>query len=469
MRRRKESRAGPIRKDALATDAGHANLTICPPPAEAACLEEIAMSSAPSPALAPRPDHVPDALVVDYDIFNVPGARADAHLAIRAIAQTAPEIFWTPRNGGHWVAAGGEAVAAMTADHERFSSDCIFVPQKPKDAQREFPIESDPPRHTAIRRPLTVALLPGVVAKREAAIRELAISLIEGVADRGECEFVSEFAQMFPIGIFLDLVQLPAEDRAMLLGMAKRIINGRTPEIRHAALAELIAYLGPVVRARREMPGDDLLSPLVNVIEHDGERIRESDAISYANTVLLAGLDTVAGMLSMTARFLALHPEQRGQLIAHLDDDAFLKAAVEELIRRHGIVGIGRVITGDFNYRGVEMRKDESVILLSAMVGLDDRLNKCPVEVDFSRDATQTHAVFGLGIHACPGAVLARRELKIFLQEWLRRIPDFAIAPDSTPIFTTGFVTGLTELKLVWPPAGDGTRAATRETQSQTA
>jgi cytochrome P450 len=307
---------------------------------------EIAMSSPPSPALAPRPDHVPEALVIDYDIFNVPGAQEDAHLAIRAVAQTAPEIFWTPRNGGHWVAAGGEAVAAMTADHERFSSDCIFVPQKPKEAQREFPIESDPPRHTAIRRPLTVALLPGVVAKREQAIRDLAISLIEGLADRGECEFVSEFAQLFPIGIFLDLVQLPARDRPMLLDMAKRIINGRTPEIRHAALAELIAYLGPVVRQRRETPGDDLLSPLVNVIEHDGEKIREADAISYANTVLLAGLDTVAAMLSFVTRFLALHPEHRRELIARLDDDAFLKGAVEEFIRRHGIVGIGRVVMG---------------------------------------------------------------------------------------------------------------------------
>jgi cytochrome P450 len=397
---------------------------------------------------------VPDALVRDYDIFNVPNAREDAHLAIRAAVKDGPEIFWTPRNGGHWVAAGGEAVAAMTADHERFSSDCIFVPQKPKDAQREFPIESDPPRHTAIRRPLTVALLPGVVAKREAGIRELCVSLIEDLAGRGECEFVSEFAQMFPIGIFLDLVNLPATDRPMLLDLAKRIINGRTPEMRHAALGELIDYLGPVIRERRETPGDDLLSPLVNVIEYTGEKIAERDAISYANTVLLAGLDTVAAMLSMTTRYLALHPDARHDLIAHLDDEAFLKGAVEELIRRHGIVGIGRVVADDFNYRGVEMRKGESVILLSAMVGLDEKLNKCPVDVDFGRDATQMHAVFGLGIHACPGAVLARRELKIFLQEWLKRIPEFQIAPGTTPPFTTGFVTGLTELKLVWPVAG---------------
>lgn len=426
------------------------------------------MSSNEAPPLADKPSHVPEALVRDFDIFNVPGGRSDAHLALIAFAETAPEIFWTPRNGGHWVACGGDAVAAMTADHERFSSECIFVPQKPKEAQREIPIESDPPRHTALRRPLTAALMPGVVAKRESAIRELAVALIEGLAERGECEFVSEFAQHFPVGIFLDLVQLPGRDRPFLLDMAKRIINGRTPELRRAAIDELIAYLAPVVQARRETPGDDLLSPLINLAEYDGERITEHDAIAYAEVVLLAGLDTVAAMLSSVARHLALHPDHRHELITRLDDEAFLKAAIEEFVRRHGIVGIGRVVAGDFTYRGVDLRKGESVILQSAMVGLDGRRNACPADVDFSRDATQTHAVFGLGIHSCPGAVLARREVKIFLQEWLKRIPDFAIAPGTTPSFSTGFVTGLTELKLVWPVAGRDGEAA-REEASQPA
>lgn len=269
----------------------------------------------------PRPDHVPEHLVRDYDIFNVPGAQEDPHLAIRAVQQTSPEIFWTPRNGGHWVAARAEAVEAMMADYERFSSDCVFVPKKPPGVQRELPIESDPPRHTTLRRPLTMALLPAVVAKREAAIRELAATLVDGLAARGECEFVSEFAQLFPIGIFLDLVQLPAEDRLFLLDVTKRVVASRTPELRQVAVGELVGYLAPVVAARRETPGDDLLSPLVNLIEQNGERISEHDALAYVIVVLIGGLDTVAGLLSHVTRFLALHPAHRRDLIAHLDDE----------------------------------------------------------------------------------------------------------------------------------------------------
>ena len=92
-----------------------------------------------------------------------------------------------------------------------------------------------------------------------------------------------------------------------------------------------------------------------------------------------------------------------------------------------------------------------------------------PLTLDFRRSPPVRLQMFGNGPHTCPGAVLARRELKIFLQEWLKRIPDFAIAPDTAPVFTTGFVTGLTELKLVWTPASGGAHAPAAEAQSQTA
>lgn len=403
-----------------------------------------------SPSLPPPPDHVPAGLVRDFDIFQLPGPQSDPHQALLAVQRAAPEIFWTPRNGGHWVAIQAEAIEAMLLDVQRFSSECILVPKKPPEVQRELPIECDPPRHTIIRRPLTTALLPSVIDAREGAIRELARELIEGLADRGECEFVSEFAQVFPICIFLDLVQLPRRDRHLLVPIAKKVIGGRTPAVRQEGIAALVAYLLPVVRARRQQPGEDLLSPLVNLVEPDG-KISESDALAYANTVLFAGLDTVAAMLSLVTRFLALHPAHRRELTARLGDEGYVRKAIQELLRRHGIVAIGRVIREDMIYRGVSLRQGESVILLTAMVGLDENKNPQGAEVDFARPGSQNHAAFGRGIHSCPGHILARRELKIFLEEWLGRIPDFALAPGAPPVFSTGFVTSLTELRLVWP------------------
>jgi cytochrome P450 len=400
-------------------------------------------------SFAGLPDHVPPALLRDFDIFQLPGSETDPHLALLAVQRDAPEIFWTPRNGGHWVAIRAEAIEAILLDHERFSSECILVPKKPREAQRELPIECDPPRHTAIRRPLTTALLPAAIDARESAIRELAKELIDGFADRGECEFVSEFAQVLPVCIFLDLVNLPRGDRHLLVPIAKKVIGGRTPAVRQEGITELMAYILPVIRARREHPGDDLLSPLVNLAESVG-RISESDALAYANTVLFAGLDTVAAMLSLVTRFLALHPSHRRELAGRLRDEPFMRKAIQELLRRHGIVAIGRVIRDDMTYRGVRLHQGESVILLTAMVGFDEHKNPRATEVDFTRPGAHNHAAFGRGIHSCPGHVLARRELKIFLEEWLSRIPDFALAPGSTPLFSTGFVTSLGELRLVW-------------------
>jgi cytochrome P450 len=397
-----------------------------------------------------RPDHVLATLVRDFDIFQLTGVEADPHLALLAIQREAPEIFWTPRNGGHWVAIGAQAIEGMLLDPRRFSSECILVPKKPPQAQRELPIECDPPRHTVIRRPLTMSLRPSIVDKQDGAIRALAIELIDGLVDRGGCEFVAEFAQVFPICIFLDLVRLPRQDRHLLVPIAKKVIGGRTPAIRQEGIEALVSYLLPVVRARREHPGDDLLSPLVNLVEKEG-KIGESDALAYANTVLFAGLDTVAAMLSFVTRFLALHPARRQELTSRLDDVAFLQKAIQELLRRHGIVAIGRVLSADTTYRSVNFLKGDSVILLTAMIGLEETRNPRATEVDFERPGSQSHAAFGRGIHSCPGHVLARRELKIFLEEWLKRIPDFALAPGHAPVFSTGFVTSLAELRLVWP------------------
>ena len=108
------------------------------------------------------------------------------------------------------VATRAEDIDVMQREFTLFSNDQYVVPKKPEDMEKELPLEVDPPRHTALRRPLTIALMPSVVKENEERIRELAVSLIEGFEARGSCDFVSEFAQVFPIGIFLDLGQSPA-------------------------------------------------------------------------------------------------------------------------------------------------------------------------------------------------------------------------------------------------------------------
>lgn len=395
---------------------------------------------------------VPDELVHDFDLYDIPGATEDIQLAYLAIQRSAPDIFWTPRNGGHWVATRAEDVRKIQLDHKHFSHRRIVLPRMPEGTPRQIPLELDPPEHAHYRRPLMQALLPAIVGKLEGKVREVAVAAIDRFVSNGECEFVEDFAKVLPIHVFLDLVDLPIADKAYLLPIAEDSVRGRDAETRTRAHRAVADYLHKWVVERRETPGDDLLSKIVNV-DIRGERISHAEAISFASLVLFGGLDTVAGMLAFFARFLADNPGHRRQLIDRLDDGAFVDNAIEELLRRHGITNTARYVAEDHVFKGVRLREGDMILPMSLLVGLDDRAVDDPLTVDFERPKP-AHAAFGNGPHACPGAILARRELKIFIEEWLPRIPDFAVKPGTTPHLATGMVNGILRLELIWPAGG---------------
>ena len=396
------------------------------------------------------PAHVPPELVFDFDLFDIPGAQEDVQLAIRAFQQDCPDIFWTPRNGGHWVATRADDIALMQRDWEHFSNDEYLVPRKPAGSSKEIPLECDPPRHAELRRPLTAALLPREVAKLEDNIRTLAIELVENIQPRGACEFVEDIAQALPISIFLDMANLPREDRHGLRPLTHLVIHSPTQEGRAEGYERLREYLLPVISARRDSPGTDLISMVVNC-QDGGERISEENAFIYAAVVLFGGLDSVASMLATITRFLIRNPAARREIIENLDDEEFMRSATEELLRRHGQATTARLVVEDIEHKGVHLKAGDMVCVLHPLAGLDERFIADPLTIDLRRSPVNTHSIFGSGPHICPGAVLARREVKIFLQEWLRRIPDFAFASGTTPKMTTGPVFSLSDMHLVWP------------------
>lgn len=399
--------------------------------------------------LAEKPSHVPDGLVVDFDMYDFSGGAAGPQAALHEIQTTCPDIFWTPRNGGHWVATRAEDIEAMLRDPARFSSNRVFLPRD-ETAPRSLPLEVDPPLHTELRKPLSRALFPKMIDAMEPRVEELARSLVAGLAPQGGCEFVAEFANVMPINIFLDLVDLPREERHTLLPLVEAFIKGGTIAARQEAQLAVFAYITNVVRARRLKPGTDLASIVVNA-QIDGERISEPDAIAYMTLILFGGLDTIASMLSFIAYFLAENPKHRAQLTAHLDDDAYVRNAMEELFRRFGIVQAGRVIQEDFDYRDVPFRADDAILPMNLLCGLDDRRIDHPLAVDFERPKPARHLVFGAGPHSCPGATLARREITIFLREWLRHIPEFSVKPGCRPVHLMGVTCSIQALNLEWP------------------
>ncbi|HEY3598905.1 MAG TPA: cytochrome P450 [Paraburkholderia sp.] len=387
------------------------------------------------------PDHVSHDRVVDFDYMNPPGAAEDVHLAWKAL-HTGPDIVWSPYYGGHWIATRGEDIEAMQKDHTHFSHHSVNIPSLSQ--VQLVPLELDPPEHSAYRNLITPSFLPKAIASLEEDARALAIELIEKLAPRGECEFVSEFAKILPIVIFLRLADLPLSDRERLLEWAEMAVRGKIEE-RIESQNLLGAYISTWVAERQANAGGDLVSLIANA-RIDGKPMRADRMFGMFIVVLFGGLDTVASLMGFIARFLAENPDHRRQLIEHPE---LMVSSVDELIRRFGVANTARLVTEDMDYKGVTLKKGDQIQLPNALFGLDERKFANPLDVDLTRKPV-LHAAFGNGPHRCPGSFLARTEIKVFLQEWLKRIPDFGIREGDRPRCSSGAVNGMLYLPLTW-------------------
>jgi cytochrome P450 len=150
--------------------------------------------------------------------------------------------------------------------------------------------------------------------------------------------------------------------------------------------------------------------------------------------------------MSFTIRHLAGHPEARRRLIEH---PQMIPRAAEEYIRRHGLAMTARVLKEDVKRKGVTMRKDDLVLVIDALAAIDERAWPDPMTIDFDREI-EAHDTFGNGVHKCVGEHLARMELAVFIEEWLRRIPDFRLDTAVPSIITSGVIIGMSQLGLVW-------------------
>ena len=400
--------------------------------------------------LTPAPAHVPAALVHDFDVYAPGPPEADLFEVYKALQDSAvPDIFWSRCNGGHWVAKRGDRVLEILKDHQRFSSRHAMVPKSRNSPGAAIPIQLDPPEHGEYRALLSHAFSIRSIGEMKDDIRAFTVELIDGLAARGGCDFVADFAQMFPIGVFLRLVDLPMAHRDALLTSVQRLIHPRPEDLAASPTQPLVDYLSPIVEARRARPGEDLISRL-GQSEVFGRRLSFEEHLKMCVLLLVGGLDSVANTLGFFARFLADNPDHRRRLIA---EPALIPRAVEELLRRFPTVAaLCRTAVADVSFGGAPMREGDIVVCPTNQANFDDRLFPDPLRVDFDR--RPNIASFGNGPHKCPGATLARTELALFIEEWLRRIPDFAVAPGAAVAFKPGINIAYRSLPLVWSVNG---------------
>ena len=399
------------------------------------------------PVFQERPPHVPEDRVLDIDMYHLIEGEEDPQEAwLRAVAN-APDLFWTPRHGGYWIARRAAVIQEIQEDYAHFSHRHFTIPKQ----DLVFPsmLSLDPPEHTPLRKIIMPALTKSALALLEEHARVAARNALDRIVPRGECEFISEFATVLPIVVFLDMMGLPQDDRDVLLPHVEKGTRSSDNDERNEAHAFMAHYIQRHIDDRKVNPKPDLVTHIINA-EVGDRPINDAEIMGYCLLLLFGGLDTVASMIGFFARFLALNPDHRRRIAK---DPAVMQNAIEELIRRHGLSNTAREVVSDIEFHGVQLNAGELIQAPNLLFGLDDRLHESPLTVDFDRPTPIRHAAFGNGPHICPGGILARRELKVFLQEWLARIPDFSIKPGTKTKIVTGMVNAVQEMHLVWKPA----------------
>ncbi|WP_139375874.1 cytochrome P450 [Sphingopyxis flava] len=396
--------------------------------------------------LAEVPAHVPAEAVRDIDIFDIGAIDPDIHIGWKKLQNESPALIWSPRNGGHWIPMRAHVIERVLSDAEVFINGGQWVPPNPEGALPLIPIMSDGALHRAYRS----FIMPYVIGKPLLAAieraRGLAIDLIEGFRANGSCDFVTDFSQHLPIEVFLSLVDLPSEDRPYLASLAE-VVRMPDEAERMAAFGKMYEYVAGYVDERTKNPGTDLISTIANgsVL---GRPMTREEIVGECTQVLIGGLDTVASMMGFIAAHLAVNVPLRRRLSA---EPRLIERRVDEIIRRFGVAGPSRQAVADVEFDGIEVKAGDTLFVATALHGLDESRWSNSLEIDLDRPSSaKDFQTFGSGPHRCPGAALARSEIILYLEEWLKRIPDYSLVPDKPMVSASGNVTGVLSLPLQW-------------------
>lgn len=343
------------------------------------------------------------------------------------------------REAGEAVVSGEEIVLTSAAAVE-------FAAKKPEifSSAKAFdrlgspvpiiPIAIDPPEHTRFRRMLDPFFSPKKMAEREPELRRQAGELIDAIVARGECEVVADLATPFPSQVFLTLFGLPLEDRDRLLRWKDSILEftdpssaEATPEVMAQAL-ELFTYLTEHIAERRNnTSGNDMLTQLMRDTEDGG--MTDNEILGLCFLFVLAGLDTVTAAVGFSLAKLAADAELRHRISA---DFSLIPGFIEDMLRVDGPVPFApRVTTEQVEVAGRVVPKDTTVMLSYGSADRDPSRYADADDVHLANKAV--HFAFGRGPHRCLGSHLARLELRLILEEWHARIPEYSLANGTEP------------------------------------
>lgn len=376
----------------------------------------------------------------DFDIFS-DEYIADPSVVWDELRAECP-VAHSDRNGGGWLPTTWDDIAAVAYDTDNFSSRDSSVAQTPEGASfiSAPPITSDPPFHADARRMLLPFFAPPAVEDLVEVTRSIARERLDAIAadtgaDRGGAGVVDAadaFSRYIPVRVIARILGLPESDEPMFTRWAVAVLQATPEEHDHRAVAtrEVLRYFGDLVDARREERADDLPSKLIDMRLPNGDPLTNRHITGVGFLLLLAGIDTTWSSISASLLHLATHPDDRELLLA---EPQLLDSAIEEFLRAYAPVTMARIsATDDAQIDGCPVPMGDKVYLPFGAGNRDPAKFDRPNEVIIDR-AENRHFAFGIGIHRCIGSNLARMELKVALEEWLARFPNFELASELGP------------------------------------
>ncbi|HUQ40516.1 MAG TPA: cytochrome P450 [Acidimicrobiales bacterium] len=365
------------------------------------------------------------------------------------LRETCP-IAHSDRYGGVWLPTRHEDVSEIAYDTEHFTSRSIVVTEWPPPRELEPqgiapPISSDPPFHRGARRLLLEPFAPKAIDLIEPATREYCEELVAAMAGRDVVDAAEEYAQHIPVRVIAKMLGFPEEDADRFRGFVEHVLAevSLPLEQRFEGMQLLFEYLREQVQDHIDNPRDDLTTYLLNA-EMDGRPIDVGHVGGTIALLLIAGIDTTWSAIGASIWHLAGHPDDLARLVA---EPGLLPTAMEEFLRAYAPVTMARLVKEDMEWKGCPMKADEWILLSFPSANRDPEAFERADEFVIDREINR-HAAFGLGIHRCAGSHLARMELRVALEVFLKAFPRFTLADPAAVTWSGGQVRGPRKLPL---------------------
>jgi cytochrome P450 family 142 subfamily A polypeptide 1 len=324
-------------------------------------------------------------------------------------------------------------------------------------------IDMDDPGHVRRRKLVNRGFTPNRVKEQEQFILHIADELIDGVAERGECDFVWDVAAWLPLIVIGNALGFAREDHPQLLEWSDTLLRGlgqgdptKLESLTNAFIG-YTTYITGIIADRREHPGDDMISTLVHA-EVDGDRLDDDNLIHESLLLLIGGDETTRHVFTGGLYQLLTHREQWEKLRA---DRSLLPGAIEEMLRWVSpIKNMARTVTQDIDFHGKQLKAGQKLMLLYPSANRDEEVFTDPFRFDIERTPNE-HVAFGFGTHFCLGNSLARLELRGLFDRLLDRLPDLRLVDSGEPAYRpANFVSGYENMKVAFTPAAKvGSRA----------